>query len=188
MASRFTKDYFDGYKFIEVPKKNGKGTRRVMEYIGEWYGIKCSSKEHKRFKIWAACLSVVALTVYLLCVLSRASVNMHQYAALPAALILLPMLFLFMGVVSFLIAKEKWERRVYHSGYRRMYRGAIGNTALFGLSFIVGAVYTIISDSPAELIDYGYLAGMLIGTACSAALLAMIRAKPAKVVQAGTKE
>lgn len=188
MASRFTKDFFEGYQFIDVPKKNGKGTRRVLEYIGEWYGIGRSSKEHLRLKIRAACLTAVTLAAFLLSVLSRASVNLHQYAAIPAALILLPMIFLLMGAVSFLIAKEKWERRTYHSGYRRMKRGATGTTALFGISVIVSAVYTVISDSPAELVDYGYLAGMLIGTACSAALLASIRANPARVVQASKKK
>ena len=188
MASRFAKDYFREYRYITVPKKNGKGTRRIMEYIGEWYGIDCSRKEFVRLKIWTACLTVVALAVYLLCILSGANVNIHKWAALPSTLLLIPMLLFLMGVGSFLFAKEKWEVRVYHSGYRRMYRGAIATAILFCISVIAGIIFTASVSQPAGLLDYGYLTGMLIGTSCVTALVAMIRANPAIVVQASIKD
>ena len=186
MAGRFTKDYFNGYRAITVPQKNGRGTRRILEYIGEWYGIGCTREEYIRLKTKIVCFALAILAVYLPCSLSGASISMYRWVAAPAILSLVPMLFLFIGVVSFLCADEKWELRVYHAGYTRIYRSAIGSSVLLGITAISCLLSFALIDQSVKALDLVYLAGMLIDLACAVMLVVTIKAHPAIVVQTPT--
>ena len=174
--------YFEGYKRVEEPKKNGKGTHQVLVYVGEYYGFKGGRAVQNRLKLLTtlACLSTIA--TYFYAQLTPAEGGMNRFVALPGILALLPMIFLVIGQVNFLTAKEKWEIRVYYAGYRRMGRWAIALVVLLALwtAIEVGFVVMNLSMLLAEL---HYLLAAVVSLAASIWLLVMVRMNPAVVVQ-----
>lgn len=166
--------FFDGYE-VEYTEQG-----RRLRYTAEWYGF-IKEGTQKRLKKTVSGLILGMLLFYILAQFFPSSGGMARYIAIPTLLSLVPMIFLLMGWVNFLMAKERWELRVYYAGYRRLYRSCLCLLPLLVLWWLFECFYmgTHLAEISGELRYFGCL------TACgsvSAVLLALLRRNPAQVV------
>ncbi len=173
--------YFDGYKRVEQPKKNGKGTHSVLVYVGEYYGFKEKGLQ-RRLKWQTTLATVICIVTYFFAQLTPADGGMNRFVALPGILALVPMIFLVMGLFNFLIAKEKWEIRSYYAGYRRLGRFAIAQVLILAIWTLVEAGFLVVNPS-SLLEELHYLLGALVSLAAAIWLVVLVRRHPAVPVQ-----
>ncbi len=174
--------YFEGYKTVEQPRKNGKGARRVLVYVGEYYGLPGGKPVQNRLKLQTALDALVCVAAYLYAQLTPGEGGMNRFVGLPGILALVPMIFLLIGLFNFLTAGEKWEIRVYYAGYRRMARWGIAQAILLGLWTLVEAGFVVMNLSQ-FLAELHYLLGALVSLAAALRLVFLVRKHPAAVVQ-----
>lgn len=167
--------YFDGYQIEQTPE--GKKLR----YAAEWYGYAQPGRQ-RQVKAIASALILGMLGCYFAAQLHPSPGGMERYMAIPSLLSLVPMIFLGMGWVSFLLAKERWELRVYYAGFRRLCRSAACQLVLF-LLWTAAEVYYLATHWDSAGAEAGYFTCTLICTAAMAALLVLLKRYPAQVVQ-----
>ena len=175
--------YFDGYQ--RVPETDAKGkTRYQLQYTAEWYGYAESGKQ-KKLKLAAGLLTAVMLAAYLAAQLNPSVGGMMRYMAIPSLLALVPMMYVGMGLVNFLLAKEKWELRVYYAGYRRLLRAGILLLVLLAAWLVLEIVF--ICMNPGLLGgEVGYLICAVVSAAAEAALVILLQKNPPRVVEGPT--
>jgi hypothetical protein len=174
--------YFDGYQRVTRPKKNGEGTCQVLVYTGEYYGFPGGGQELGQMKKRATILTVISLICYFVAQFFPSDGGMNRLVALPGILALVPMIFVVMGLGNFLLAKEKWEIRVYYAGYRRLTRWGIGQAVLLGLWALAELVYLVLhfSQIGGEVV---YFLLALLSLGANLRLLYLVRQHPAQVVE-----
>ncbi len=175
MAHRGSR-FFDGYQIEQTPE--GK---RKLRYTAEWYGF-AQPGQQRRVKGAVSGLILVMLVCYFAAQLHPSPGGMARYMAIPSLLSLVPMIFLLMGWGNLLPAKDAWELRVYYSGYRRLFRAAVGQLALFSL-WLLGEGFYIGTHLEGAAAELGYLCCALVCTAAMAALVVLIRRNPVQVVR-----
>lgn len=173
--------YFDGYKGVDEVQPNGKIKTR-LEYVGEWYGFSGGKDELKDMKKKTLILSIACVIPYFIAQFNPSVGGMVHWMAIPSLLSLIPLIFLVMGFINFLPAKEKWEIRVYYAGYRRLYRSSIGILVFLCIWLGMETVYVFL--------NLGSILGELLYFLCVAAstvLMAvqvwLMKTHPAVVVQ-----
>ena len=173
--------YFDGYKRVEKEKPNGKMGSELV-YVGEYYGFNGGKKEMTDLKKKTLFLSIASLILYFYAQFNPSTGGMVHWMAIPSLLSLIPIMFLVMGFINFLPAKEKWEIRVYYAGYRRLYRSSIGTLVFLCIWAVMEAVYVLfnIGDILDELV---YFLCVIASTILMAFQVRLIKAHPAVVVQ-----
>ena len=174
--------YFEGYKRVEEPKKNGKGTHQVLVYVGEYYGFKGGRAVQNRMKLLTTLACLISIATYFYAQLTPAEGGMNRFVAMPGILALLPMIFLVIGQFNFLTAREKWEIRVYYAGYRRVGRWIIVQVVLLVIWTVLEVGFVVLNPSML-LAELHYLLAALVSLAASVWLLVMVRMNPAVVVQ-----
>jgi hypothetical protein len=182
MRSRPGAWFFDGYKAVMEPRKDGNGMHRVLVYKGEWYGLKLDRGACRRIKLLFLALSIALSASYLLISFFPSTGGMSRYVGIPCLLTLVPLIFFWIGMINFLPAGEKWELRVYYAGYRRVKRAAYVILCLMSATFVSECVYLFMNADgwSGELL---YLAGAAACLACVAAILLLQKRAPAVVVQ-----
>jgi hypothetical protein len=177
--------YFDGYERVEQPKKDGSGTRRVLVYKGEYYGLAGGAPGLRRVKLCSAAGAALCLVAFFYAQLFPSSGGMYRLVAAPGILALVPMMFFVIGLGNFLFAREQWEIRVYYAGYRRMSRWVIALAVLLGVWVLAEAVYLILCR--AQVWDeLRYLLAALVSAAACLWLVRLTRGNPAVVVKGST--
>lgn len=168
--------FFDGYQLEQTPEGKKK-----LHYTAQWYGF-ARPGQQRRVKAVVSGLILVTLVCYFTAQLRPSPGGMARYMAIPSLLSLVPMIFLLMGFVNFLLAKDAWELRVYYSGYRRLFRAAVSQLVLFALWLLGEGFYTgtHLEGAGAEL---GYLCCALVCTGAMVALVVLIRRNPVQVVR-----
>ncbi len=175
--------FFEGYQAHYVIDETGK-RKKVLTYTGEYYGIEPPSA-HRKARLWTA-VDVVALTVVLLLLQFFPGLGgTLPWVGAPCMWALVPLMFLIIGEVNFLVCKEKWEARRLYAGYRRIKRSAWGLVLLTGYVCLAHGVTLFLFPQlfPAELY---YTLGALVCTLLSAGLLLIQRTFPAYAVQGPT--
>ncbi len=171
--------YFDGYERVSTTDEQGR-VRRELRYTAEWYGYEVPGQQ-KKLKLRSAVLTCVMLAAYFYGQLHPAVGGMVRYLAIPSLFALLPMMYLLIGLVNFLMAKEKWELRVLYGGYRRLYRSGVILLILLGIWVGMEVVFICLNPS-LFLTELWYLLSACISTAAQALLVAMLyRNKPVVV-------
>ncbi len=174
--------YFEGYKRVEQPKKNGKGTHQVLVYVGEYYGIPDGKEAQKKLKRQTALAALICFAAYFYAQLTPAAGGMNRFVACPGILALVPIIFLAIGMFNFLTAREKWEIRVYYAGYRRIGRWGIAQAVLLALWTLAEVGFVVLNLS-LFLAELHYLLGALISLAAAVWLVVLVQRNPAVVVQ-----
>jgi hypothetical protein len=177
--------YFDGYQRVEQPKKDGTGTRQVLVYTGEYYGLPGGAQPLRKHKLLCSAATVLCLLPYFYAQFFPATGGMDHLVALPGILALVPIMFLVIGLGNFLFAKERWEIRVYYAGYRRMTRWSIALAVLLGLWALAEVVF-VARNSSLAVEEAPYLIAALVSAAADLWLVWLARKHPAVVVQGPT--
>jgi hypothetical protein len=177
--------YFEGYQRVEQPKKDGTGTRQVLVYTGEYYGLPGGAQALRTHKLLCSVATVLCLLPYFYAQLFPAAGGMNRLVAMPGILALVPMMFLVIGLGNFLFAKEQWEIRVYYAGYRRMSRWSIALAVLLGLWALAEIVF-VVRNRTLIAAEALYLIAALASVAANLYLVWLVRKNPAVVVQGPT--
>lgn len=175
--------YFDGYQRVKSTDEKGK-TRYTLRYMAQWYGYSQPGQQ-KRVKVRASLFTGIMLGAYLLAQLFPSTGGMSRILAIPSLLALVPMIYEIMGLVCFLLAKEKWELRVLYSGYQRLYRAGIGLLILLVLWLGMEGVFICRHfDLLRWEMRYFFLAG--ISTIAQGALVLLLHRNQPCVVEGPT--
>ena len=173
--------YFDGFKREEYTKPNGKKSSRLV-YVGEWYGFPGGREEMLRLKKAAFLLTALSCIPYFYAQFNPAEGGMVHWMAIPSLLSLVPLIYMIIGLINFLPSKDKWEIRVYYSGYRRLYRSAVVVLVLMCIWIVMEAVYIVMNLS-SILSELAYFLCVVASTAFLACMIVLIRRHPAVVIE-----
>ncbi len=172
--------FFEGYEAELRPGRNGK-EKRVLVYRGEWYGLGMEPKKYRRFKLAVLGLMLALTAIYFIISFFPAAGGMTTWVGAPCLLALVPLMFMWIGLVNLLTAKEKWELRVLYAGYRRLKRWSIVLLVLMAVTLAAEAVF-MIRTGPAGP-ETPYFLGALACLLCGAGIFLLQRRHPATVVQ-----
>lgn len=173
--------YFEGYESEPVLDEKGR-SRNVLVYRGEWYGLGLERAACRRYKLICLALAAALTALYLLVSFFPAGGGMTAWVGGVCLLALVPLVFLWIGLINFLIAGEEWELRVFYAGWRRLLRWNGAFLALMVFTLGAEVVYMVRHAAGAGA-EVPYLLGLLACTACSAGLLWLQRRKGAGVVR-----
>lgn len=173
--------FFEGYQSEEVLDRNGR-TRQKLVYRGEWYGLGLEPAAFLRCKLICLALSVAYTVVYFLINLFPAQGGMTPWVGAPCLLGLVPLIFLWIGLINFLPSRLEWELRVLYAGYRRLKRWNLVFLILMAITLAAETVYLV--QNPAQAgAELLYFLGVIVCVALSAGLLILQRKCPAVVVR-----
>jgi len=114
-GSRAYQKYFEGYEEMALPKKNGKGTRIVRVYRGDYYLEDVPDSAWRGGKVLYALCYVLSFTAFLAAALPARPGNMTWYAVIPQAVAVLAYFWLLTVVCSRIVS----DRRMTISKYKR---------------------------------------------------------------------
>ena len=175
--------YFDGYQRVQERDAQGN-VRSRLKYMAEWYGYEPAGMQ-KKLKLSTGLLALITLAFYFIAQFSPSVGGMMRYMAIPSLLALIPMMFVVMGLVNFLMAKQKWEKRVYYAGYRRLFRAGMILLILLAVWLVLEIVF--ICMNPGFLRgEIGYLICAAVSTAADAAMVVLLQKSPPRVVDGPT--
>ena len=178
--------YFDGYKRIEEDGPDGKKGGRLV-YVGEWYGFPGGRAEMNGIKKKTLFLSVVCFLACFYAQFHPSAGGMVHWLAIPSLLSLVPMMYMVIGFVNFLPAKEKWEIRVYYAGYRRLYRSSVTALVFLGVWLLMEIGFIVLN--PGEISgELKYLAAVAVGTGALAVQVYLMHFHPVVVTEPGKTE
>ncbi len=179
--------YFHGYERVEERKWNGKGTTYRMVYTGDWYGFPGGKRQGRAVKLKCGLLSALVAAAYLYAQLNPALGGRVGWLAATSMLGFIPLMFEAAAFVNFLPAGEKWEYRVYYSGYRRLFRFGCGLAGILivWLGMELWFVIRFPDLLPTELL---YLLAIIVCVAAQALVLLIIHKNPVNIVEPARKE
>ncbi|MGM9614046.1 MAG: hypothetical protein ACI3W7_00775 [Oscillospiraceae bacterium] len=163
--------YFQGWE--RRIDENGK---HCFVYTGEYYRFPDGIR---KARIPAVCLTAALCALYLIIALLPSAGGMWHLAAAPQLLEIIPLLYLVMGAVCLLRAKEPLTFRDYHASWQRMRLSAYWSTGFTALMILAELAYLFLA---AETISFPgealYLLGELGCLALSILLIRCIKNHP----------
>lgn len=150
--------YFEQYKRELVPRKNGKGSKIVFRYIGDYYRLTIHDKEWIVLKWVFLVLFAVYIAVYEFLALRNTASNYELYISIPIILMVFPAYFLGYGVIANFFAKREMTLRSYRESIRRIYFGSLASLCLNGVIFILECLFANYSGNldSLQLCGFGF--------------------------------
>lgn len=173
--------YFEGYESERQTDAGGR-ERNVLVYRGAWYGLGLDGPAYRRVKALFAALAAVMTAAYLLVSFFPSPGGMMPLVGGIGLLALVPMIFLWIGLVNFLASKPAWPVRVHYAGYRRMARWLPAQIVLLAVPAAAEVVYIFRAAGNAGR-ELPYLLGWLVSIGCAAAMVLLQRRYPVTVVR-----
>lgn len=136
--------YVNDYKLVEIPKKNGKGTRQKAVYCGKYYRFNMTDNAFKGLMIIFSALTVawLALIFVGICVFPSASMGgvngdtqAQIYVILPYICQLLPSFLVASKVIMLMVSPRDMERFQYEDLVPKLRVWLIVGVAVAGASF-----------------------------------------------------
>ncbi len=162
--------YFQGWE----RRANDAGKTEFV-YTGEYYSFPDGAVPARRA---ALCSLAALLALYLLLALQPSPGGMWHFAAIPQLLEIIPLIYLVMGAVCLIKAKQPMTFRDYYASWRRMGTAAWWSVGFTGLMAAVEVAYFFAADSLRLWSEIAYLLGGLACAALSAWLAAYIKKHP----------
>ena len=144
--------YFQGWE----RREDAKG-RAAFVYTGEYYSFPAKLK---RPKLTAALYTAAVAACYCLAAFSRADGAMWRIAAVPQLLDLIPLIYLVLGAVCLIAAKQPMTFRAWYTSWRRLRSAALWCAVLAAGMAAVQLVYIVMNGAYTPL-EFGYLAASL---------------------------
>ena len=179
--------FFEGYETVIQTDAKGR-EKKVLVYRGEWYGLEISPAGLSRVKAAMAALSLVLTALFLLLSFRPSPGGMEPWVGAPLLLTLVPLIFLWIGLVNFLVAKPYWEIRTYYAGYRRLGRSALGATVILAVATVAELVFIVTTGRLVVLTESTYLGGLLVCLLCALAIWNIKQRYPAVVIKGPDSE
>ena len=162
--------YFQGWERREVI-----GGRTELVYTGEVYTFPGGLRPaQKRCLLYSAPL----LVLYALIALLPPSGGMWRIAAIPQLLELIPLIYLVMGLIRLLLAKEPLTFRDWYASWRRLGVAAVGSAVFTAAMVLAEIVFILWFSGGAVGAEIPYLLAEIACFALSLALAVYIRKHP----------
>ncbi len=169
----FRDTFEENYIAVEVPCNSKKGFKIRYEYCGPWYMWDLSASAMRRIKIIIAALCAVGIVSFSLSALQDTPINYRSAVSLPGMLVVAVMLFEVIGVLQFLLAKEKVPRPTFQDIDRKMKITPLLHALLLFVT-VVACIYIWCSESMA-FSQASVVFGYLISGICSALIFCLYR-------------
>ena len=113
--------YFKDFEVVQEPRKNGKGTKRNLVYVGPHYEWKLTEEERKKRTILFSVISLICAVAHIIGILVAVPSNTQTYVGVPGALAVVPLFFMVLGSLNGFTVKGEMERAKYRgtAKYRR---------------------------------------------------------------------
>ena len=171
--------FFEGYEAETRTLPNGK-EKRVLVYRGAWYGLGLEKKQYRLCKLAFLGLCLVLTGTYLLISFFPTAGGMTPPVGVPCLLALVPLMFMWIGLVNLLLSKEKWETRVHYAGYRRLRLWTYIFLPLMAVTAAAEIIFILRADAAGAEIPY--LLGTLVCLLCGVGILLLQHRFPVTVV------
>lgn len=119
MRSKVDK-YFEGYEKVEVDKKNGKGKTMKYVYRGNYFHVKKSAEETRKYKVFYTIFFLIYMVFYFYTSFLDTDASHTMYVGLISLMLLIPEVYCINGIWNFLSSKEYMEQRKYAFGLKRI--------------------------------------------------------------------
>lgn len=162
--------YFQGWE-----RREDENGRRVFVYTGEYYAFPGGLRAARRT---TGLLSAALILVYLLAALTPPEGGMWHLAAIPQLLELIPLVYLGMGVVCLLRAREPLTYRAWHASWRRMHRASLASLVFTAAMAVVEIVFLVLASPASVGAELLYLMEELTCAALSLGILLYIQKHP----------
>lgn len=119
--------YLRGWEYRETEK--GK----KLVYTREYYRLTADKPQRNRQKIAMAALFIALCAVYLAFELTPCQGGFVWYAGAPCLLAVIPLFYMGMGAVNYILCEEEFTFRRLHATFVRLRYGAVAAAILLGL-------------------------------------------------------
>lgn len=137
--------YFENYVEKKEPRKNGRGSIRTFEYVGEYYRLDALDAEWNRDRYMRLILMLTLCFAWLFNVSNASGTNYTIYCGPPAMFSMLLSVYLFTGVISGLRVPRDMTLREYRSSVKRVQY--MGLTVMIGFLITTAAcIYYLVAD------------------------------------------
>jgi len=138
--------YLKEYEYEEVPKKNGKGTRKRWIYVGDQYTLTGPEEQVKKSRWIFPVTSLLAGGLHFLSVMQDVPSNVGGLVGVPAGLALLPLIAVAYGSLVGLLVKPgvPMEKTRYQETAMCRRIGSSVSVLLMAYCAVALAVYTMI--------------------------------------------
>lgn len=178
--------YFRGYERVEQPKSGGKKTAVRMVYFGDWYGFPGGKRQGRAVKLACALLSILVAAAFFYAQLNPSLGGRVGWLGGTSLLALVPLMFEAAAFFSFLPAGEKWEYRVYHAGYRKLFRSGCVLEGIV-LVWLLMELWFVLRFPELLKVELAYLLAIVVCAAAQSAVLLVLRKNPVQIVEKGRK-
>ena len=137
-ARSMRETFEENYKAVKIPARNKKGYKIEYVYIGKWYGWKEDRAVVRRVKAAAAAALILSVLLYLYAALQNDPLNWSVPISIMGLLSLAPLLFLVIGMIQFLAAKEKFTEQDYKDMNVKLHAAPVLHGSLLLLCGITG--------------------------------------------------
>lgn len=149
--------YKDDYELSEVPRKNGKGTRKVAVYRGDYWRDDLPDHAYRPFlRRQAALLFGIGILYALIGFLPSGAMGSAgpgtPYVVLPYIAFLLPFGMCIGKLVMLAQAKRELERKAYELWVVRRMHFSKAMLVLSGSLFLGGIIYTILHKCTVNIV------------------------------------
>lgn len=110
----FRETFEENYMAYKEPCNNKRGFRIRYEYIGSWFVYKLNQEERQRFKCVLCILCVLSTLCFALASLQKCELNYSPYPMLFSGFSLAAFLFEWLGVMKFILAKDKITSQTFN--------------------------------------------------------------------------
>jgi len=135
--------FFEGYREVRIPKKNGKGYTIRRVYAMPWVRMNVPDGVWIRNKLIQAGLFALAVLLYLAGSLNQISANSSPLVAIPGLFGLLGMVLTLVALLRYLIRKRNMTLWEYRSGSRRIIRCSLPSAAMLLMTAAVVLFYVL---------------------------------------------
>ncbi|MGD1822366.1 MAG: hypothetical protein ACPKM0_06335 [Pleomorphochaeta sp.] len=133
--------YFNDYKMEEVVKENGKGTKKVLKYYGDYYIHDMKDKKWKTQKILFFINVLLVIILYFFSITIKTESSYINYVSAPPLLFIIPLILLIMGSFKNIINKRKMSKNEYNESILFLKIGSIIGIISITLSIILKIIF-----------------------------------------------
>ena len=156
--------YLRGWEYRETDK--GK----KLVYVREYYRLTAEKPLRIRQKIVMSVLFIALCAAYLAFELTPCQGGFMWYAGAPCLLAIVPLFYMGMGAVNYVLCEEEFTYRRLHAAFVRLRRGSIASAVLLGLGTVGQSVFLArygarLNKGPELVMLFGALFGALCGIA-----------------------
>ena len=155
--------FFEGYSEQKVLGENGKRTRILRVYVGDYYKRSCTDPAWIFVKIAYILLFAAAVAAYIFALALPVGSNRAWYAALPGLCSVVPLMLLFAKLMACTVTKRNMVIYDYKHVFGRVFRRSVIAAGFLAATLLAKIVYILLVfpvDLGAEAVScFGCLLG-----------------------------